>query len=347
MESTGTEERSQVVIWRRSRAEEAIVKLHASMSVGLLLGALSAAPGAAGEVVDRIAAVVNEDVVLLSEVDDNCQAALARVPAGLPREEGEAARTRIRRETLDGLIDELLVRQQVRAAKIEVDDEQVDRHLERLREANRMSTAQFEAALRGEGKSLETFRVEVRKMLERQRLLGRELASKVNVGEKEVEEYYRSTFLEGGGVQKVRASHILFALPEMATAEQEEEVRARAAKTLEALRTGVDFAEQARRESDDPSGPQGGDLGWFRRGDMVSGFEAAAFALKQGQMSELVRTQYGFHIILVTGRAEEPPPPLDQVSENIRRHLEREKHERFQRHWLEDLRRRAFIENKL
>ncbi|HOX44221.1 MAG TPA: peptidylprolyl isomerase [Myxococcota bacterium] len=314
----------------------------------LAAAVLAAVPASAGEVLDRIAAVVNEDVILLSEVDRQCQDSLAQVPGGLPLDEELGRKRQIRRQALERLIDELLLAQQIRGAAIDVDDEQVARYIARLREDNKMSEAQFEAALVHEGKSLDAFKAEVRKMLERQRLMGRELAGKVNVTEKEVEEYYRTTYLEGGGVHKVRASHILFALPESATAEQDQQVRARGEAVLKAIQGGADFAETAKKESDDPSGPLGGDLGWFRRGDMVAAFETAAFALKKGEMTDgLVRTQYGYHIIQVTGTAEEAPPALDQVSEDIRRRLMIDKQERFQRNWLEDLRRKAFVEIKL
>jgi peptidyl-prolyl cis-trans isomerase SurA len=313
-----------------------------------LAAALLAAPASAGEVLDRIAAVVNEDVILLSDVDRQCQDSLAQVPSGLPLDEELGRKRQIRRQALDRLIDELLLTQQIRGAQIEVDAEQVSRYIARLREDNKMSEEQFEAALAHEGKTMDGFKAEVHKMLERQRLMGRELAGKVSVTEKEVEEYYRSTYLEGGGVHKVRASHILFALPENATPEQEQQVRARGEAVLAALRAGADFAETAKKESDDPSGPLGGDLGWFRRGDMVAAFESAAFGLKKGEMTKaLVRTQYGYHVILLTGTAEEAPPALDQVSEDIRRRLMMDKQERFQRNWLEDLRRKAFVEIKL
>ncbi len=313
-----------------------------------LVVATLAAPVSAGEVLDRIAAVVNEDVILTSEVDGHCQDSLAQVPGGLPLEEELARKRQIRRQALERLIDELLLAQQVRGAQIDIDDDQVSRYIARLREDNKMSEAQFAAALSHEGKSLQEFRAEVRKMLERQRLMGRELAGKVHVTEKEIEEHYRSTYLEGGGAQKVRASHILFALPEAASDEQDAQVRARGEAVLRALKAGADFADTAKRESDDPSGPLGGDLGWFRRGDMVAAFESAAFGLRKGEMSAaLVRTQYGYHIIQVTGTAEEPPPALDAVAEDIRRRLTMEKQERFQRNWLEELRRKAFVEIKL
>ena len=124
-------------------------------------------------------------------------------------------------------------------------------------------------------------------------------------------------------------------------------MRARADEVLAALKAGADFAETARKQSDDPSAAMGGDLGWFRRGDMVAAFEKAAFSLDEGEMSSLVRTRFGYHIILVAGRAIDEPPPVDKVSGEIRMRLRKDLDRRLTRNWLDDIRRRTYIEIKL
>lgn len=301
----------------------------------------------AAEVIDRLVAVVNSETILLSEVDALCRYALEQFPAGLSLEQAEKKKRKIRRETLESLIDERIMDQQVRENKIEVTDEEVERYLSLLKSENNLTDEQFELALRQEDLSLEEFRKKQRDRIEKQKLLGREIQSKLRVTEKEIAEYYQAHYVQGSGAEKVKASHILFSIPPGTEPAQEQAVRERAEKVLAAIEAGGDFAQNAKEHSDDPSAVLGGDLGWFRRGDMVAAFEKTAFGLKKGQRSDLVRTRFGLHIILVTDKASDQPPELDSVSLEIRKRLTKDLEQRLVRGWLDDLRRRSHVEIKL
>ena len=169
----------------------------------------------------------------------------------------------------------------------------------------------------------------------------------VQVSEKDVEEYYRTQYESATSSEKARASHILFLVPPGATPEQEQSIRQKAAGILEQIRQGASFAALAKQYSEDTTGQNGGDLGWFKRGEFMAAFEKAAFGLKKGELSELVRTEIGFHIIQVTDRGSEGPPPLDKVDAEIRSRLMRDKFQKMMQEWMADLRRSAFVENKL
>lgn len=308
---------------------------------------IAVAGPAVARVVDRIVAVVNNEPILLSEVDALCKYALEQVPATLPLDEAVERKREIRRQTLDTLIDERLMDQQVREQRIEVKDEEVEKYLNMIKSENNLTDEQFALALQQEGLTLAEFKQKQRDRIEKQKLMGREIQSKLRVSEKEVEQYYREHYKQGAGAQKVKASHILFSVPVGTEPEQEEAVRAKAEKVLAEIRAGKDFAELAKKYSDDPSAALGGDLGWFRRGDMVAAFEKVAFGLKVGSVSDLVRTRFGYHIIKVTDKAEDQPPGLDKVSLEIRKRLIKDLERRLVRGWLDDLRRRSFIDIKL
>lgn len=314
---------------------------------GLLLGLCLWPALSQAALIDRIVATVNGEAILLSEVDALCRAALEGLPANLPLEQSVERKRQIRLQTLSGLVDELLIRQQVKEKGIKVTAEDVEKYLEQLRKLNNLTEAQFEMAIRQEGKSLEDFKKDISKQLERDKLMSREIQGRMKVSEKEMAEYYQTHYTSSSAKAKVRASHILFAIPRGTPTEQEKAVRDRAERVLKLLRGGADFAKTAKQFSDDPSATMGGDLGWFRRGDMVAAFEKSAFSLPEGKMSGLIRTRFGYHIIKVTGRDQEGPPPMDKVAGEIRGKLMREKRTSAIRSWLDDLRRNSLVEIKL
>lgn len=148
----------------------------------------------------------------------------------------------------------------------------------------------------------------------------------VTFTEEELERYYRRHLTEFEIPEQVEASHILIKVPEGAEEAEVEKKRALAEKVREEVRSGEDFAELAREYSDDKgSAEQDGSLGYFVRGVMVPAFEEAAFGLEPGQVSEVVRTPFGFHVIKVTGRIEAGVEPLADVLDQVQEGLRREK----------------------
>lgn len=317
----------------------------------LLLG--TAIPPASARVIDRIAAVVNDDVILLSEVDKRCQAALDEIPSNLPLAKIVERKRQVRKGALDQLVDELLFKQQVREHKIVVTDDEVNKQIEQLKKLNNMTDKQFSDALKMEGRTIDDLKQSLHAQLERQKMVDEQMRSnpemraRVQVGEKDIDDYYREHYMSESSKEKVRASHILFVVKPKATPETEKKIRDKALMVLDKLRHGADFEKLAKQYSDDPSGSQGGDLGWFHRGDMMAEFENSAFGLKKGQISGLVRTRLGYHIIKVTDRAVEGPPPLDKVVQQIRSTLYRQKFRETMKDWLARLRRTSFVEYKL
>ena len=144
---------------------------------------------------------------------------------------------------------------------------------------------------------------------------------KVKVSEQEIKEYYEDNIDAFKVKKQIRARHILFRLRPNATKEEEEKVRKKAEAVLKMAKAGKDFAELAKKYSEGPTKSKGGDLGYFSRGMMVKPFEDAAFALKKGQISDLVRTQFGYHIIKVEDIKKARTKSLDEVKDEIRKIL--------------------------
>lgn len=143
----------------------------------------------------------------------------------------------------------------------------------------------------------------------------------IRIDDAKINEYYNENIAEYKLPKRIKARHILISVPPDSDDAVEVEARAKALKVLQELKSGADFTEMAKKYSDDPSKTSGGDIGFFPRGRMIKPFEDAAFALKEGELSEPVRTQFGFHIIKVEKIEDERAKPLEEVKEDIVKRL--------------------------
>jgi len=299
---------------------------------------------AVAEIKDRIAAVVNGRAITLSDVEERVAPELARVPAGPA---GVPQRKELLRQALGQLIDEQLVQGEASALGIDVSDDEVQRLVEQLARENRMDMTQFRQALAQQGLSMDS----VRDSLKRQQLMMRLLQYKVKprrVSDEEVQAAYAN--MTKTSEYEVRARDIFISAPDGATQEQVSAARAKADAALRRVRAGESFAKVAREDSDGPTAKEGGDLGYFRRGQMLPQLEQAAFSLQPGETSGLIRIEGdhgGFHLVTVEDRRQLPPRPLSEVQEEIRNRLTAESVTKEREHYLSQLRKSAQVDEKL
>ncbi len=260
------------------------------------------------EVVDRIVAVVDKQIILQSELDAQLQLYAMQSKIDLSR---PGLKDTLRSQMLDKMIeDKVLLVQAERDTSVSVTNKEVEDALSAQIDKIKSQFATEDAflqQLRAEGLTLKELRTqykdEVRNQLLKEKFIQQEL-EKVHVSSGEVMEFYQTT--RDSLPQKpagVRLAHILIStLPGKATRDSlyqyAELIRKKAL-------AGEDFATLAKTYSQDPSSSDGGDLGWFAKGSMVPEFENAAFALQPGQISDVVETQFGYHIIKCTGRKED------------------------------------------
>ncbi len=294
--------------------------------------------------IDRVAAVVNDQMIPFSEVHQRAAPDLNRLASegGLTEEK----RAKLLRAALDEAISDRLLATEQKALGLEVTDSDVDVAIDDVRRQNKMDAATFERALMGQGMSLADYREKLKRDLAVMKLLGNKVRSKIKVTDEDVKaEYARRARLEGEDLE-LRARHIVIQVPEGGGAEGEESARIKAAELAARARAGEDFAELARRYSDSPSKAEGGDVGFFRRGDMVAPFERAVFAMKPGEVSEPVRTPFGWHVILLVEQRAVMPADFEKVREELRDRLIREQMKQLTEQYLDELRRQATIEIK-
>jgi peptidyl-prolyl cis-trans isomerase SurA len=307
--------------------------------------AVAAAPGR--EVVDRVAAIVDGEVVTLSDLRERAGfewERVERLPSGPAREE---ARVAILRRVLDVVVAERLLAKQAEALQLEVSSAQIDAAVEDIKARNGFDDEQLDEALEEQGLDRAAFRAQVRRELETYQVLQHQVRGRVKLSDADVRNYYQTHAQEFGGEEEVRVRHIFLPLPEGAPAAEEERARRAGEQILQRLRTGEDFASVAREVSRGPSAPDGGDLGWLRRGTIQRQLEDAAFALEEGQVSPLVRAGPGLHLLLVEERRTSGGRSFEQAQEEIRARLYEEQVGTYRQQYIDELRRAAHVEVKL
>jgi len=314
--------------------------------VAAVLGAWCGAAHA--ELVDRVAAVVNNDIIPLTDVESRAAADLAKI-ATLPSPQARAeGREKVLKLALDSLIGEKLLEAEMKELNIDVSDAEVDNSIEDVKKQHNLDAAQFEQDLRSEGYSMATYREFMKKYVRRYKLIQLKVRSKVKVSDEDLRSEYQKWARTEQDEVELHARHILVKIPEKGTAADVEAARLKAvALAEEARKPGVDFAELAKAKSEGPSASDGGDLGFFRRGVMVPEFDKAAFALKVGEVSDPVRTKVGFHILKVDERRALPVKSFDAMKDDLRERVLREQLEKLTEQHVLELRQNALVEVKL
>jgi peptidyl-prolyl cis-trans isomerase C len=202
----------------------------------------------------------------------------------------------------------------------------------------------LDQALTAQNLTLDSVKKDVERQLLRQQLVKQEILDKVKVNAGDVQTFYNQNKDKYVEEEQVRARHILIRVPQEVSPEDDATLKRKADDTLKRAKQGEDFAALASEISDDGSKENGGDLGFFPRGRMVAPFEEAAFGLQPDQMSEVVRTQFGYHIIKAeerkTGRALAFDEAKSQVQEDL---TQQQTYERYQQ-YMAGLRNKAKVE---
>lgn len=279
----------------RSRAPHAAGLL---VLLCLLAVPLWAAPPADGVLLDRIAALVNEDVITHSELEARLQQVARNLPDGR-----QPPMDVLRRQVLDRMIIERLQLQFAEQIGIRIDDGTLNRTMQEIARGNNLSLPAFREQLLAEGIDYDDFREQIRDEMTITRLRQRQVDSRVSVSDREIDDFIAS---QAGAVDRdveYRLSHILVSVPEAASPEDIRQARERA----EALRAriveqGEDFEQVAIAESDGQNALQGGDLGWRPSGRLPSLFSRPVTLMEIGDVSELIRSPSGFHLIRLADR---------------------------------------------
>jgi peptidyl-prolyl cis-trans isomerase C len=267
---------------------------------------------------DVVARVNGEDVTK-TDFDRAVQNVEARAGGPIPAEQ----RDQVLRGVLDQIIGYTVLLQESRAQNVAVPDSEVDARIAEIR-GQFPSEEAFTQTLTARKLTLDQVKSDVRRDMTITKLIDGEIASKIAVTPEQVNDFYAKNpdqFTQG---ESVRASHILISVPKGADAAAKAQARAKAEQVLKDVKAGQDFAALAKQHSADPgSAANGGDLGFFQQGQMVGPFNDAAFTLAPGTTSDLVETDFGFHIIKVIEKKAGRTVPLEEVKPQVEQYLER------------------------
>lgn len=265
-----------------------------SLSCLFLASLIGSAPLSASEPLNSIVAVVNDDVVLQSELD---------AKLNLIREQLSAQHTQLppedvlRQQVLERVILDKLQLQLAAANNIQIDDETLNANLRNIAEQNHMDLEQFRATLENEGQSFAVFREEIRNQITIARLHQQMVGSRVNVSEQEIDNLLANEKTWGGSEKEYHLAHILIPLPDGASPEQIKAAQQKAQETVDKLRGGADFATTAVAVSAGQTALEGGDLGWRKGGQLPTVLAEIINSMQPGQISDPLRAAGGFHIV--------------------------------------------------
>jgi peptidyl-prolyl cis-trans isomerase SurA len=313
----------------------------------LLLICLFLAPaGAHAKVINAIAAIVNDEIITLHEINREAQPVVRDADQKTPLD--DAGRSKIRHTVLNQLVEKKLIEQKARELNIKIGDEEIRQAIDDVKKQNKIPSQEaLVSALATQGLTFDQYQTQLREQLERLRLVSMEVRSKIQVGESEMREYYEANQAKYAEEESFHARHIFFRTSEKAPAEEIKRAMTTALMVLAEAKNGKDFIELAKSYSEDPAARKdGGDLGAFKKGDMLPELEQTILALKPGEVSELVSTPAGFHIIKLEERTKGKIKPFESVKNEIEDTIYRKKSEERFSQWAKELRSKASVEIK-
>jgi peptidyl-prolyl cis-trans isomerase C len=296
---------------------------------------------------DDVAVTVNGAEIARSKIEQLIKPqldSLADKARQLPAHLVEQYTQQFRQQAVERLIREELLDAKIRQANITITDAEVMSQMEEIASVQGISLEDFIKTMGQHDLSLEQIKEDLRKRLARNQFMETQWAGKIDVTADDAKKYHDEKPEQFKIPEQVRVSHILIK-PEQGADPNEALARARTKieGLLKQIKDGADFAELAKANSDCPSAPKGGDLDFFPRGKTTPAFEKVAFELQVGQISDVVETEYGFHIIKATDHEDPTDVTFEQAKEKIIEQLTEEKQSEFADEYLNKLKAEAKI----
>lgn len=314
----------------------------------LLLVLLPTLSGA--EIIDRVVAIVNDDLITLSELNTEGAPHFEKIREQAPPDERAAALAQARKDILTGLIERKLIAQKAQERGIQITDEEVDLQYYRMMEQNNLSEAQFEAELAKAGITPQMYKDNLHSQMIRQRLLSIEIHSKVVITNAQIENYYQTRYGQQEAEDGLHILQIGCVWGPGGKSTDREDARMRAEQLRGMVMAGENFKEIAKAYSDLPSAADGGDIGVFRRDELSQAMQEGLSGLRPGEVSMIIesgQSQQFFKLLSSKAGNVITQAPLDTVREEIRSLLmEQHLKEKFET-WVTQLRENAYIAEQL
>lgn len=298
-------------------------------------------PAARGEILERIVAKVNGEIITKTDLERELAQAVERLgPAATP-EEQERRMAELRKQALDAMVEKLLVLQRAKEKGLRVPPRFFEEWKANIMKESRIeSEEEFLRQVALQGITPDQLRKNFEEGVLVQEVRRMDIANKISVSEPEITKHYRENIAKYSTPAKVRLREIVFRFEPDAEAG----ARERAERVLQDIRQGADFAEMARRHSESASKESGGDLGYFNKGELDAPLEKVASELGPGEVSDLVRREKAFYILKVDEKTEEKSTPIEEVRNQIADEIFQNKVKAESQKYVEKLRAEAIIE---
>ena len=297
---------------------------------------------AIAKVFDRVVAKVNSEIITLSSVNERVELLKQKLGGDYQGSEEE-----ILDRALNAIVEEKLQLQEGKKRGLVVDDSAVEAAVKNIEQKNGLQEGQLAVMLESEGRSMESYKNHIRDQILVSKVVRFEMSSRVNISERRITKYYHNNQKDFWEPGKARVRHILILAEEGLSADKKKEKYLLVKSILREVKGGRDFAAAAKEYSEDISASEGGDVGFVEKGKMVPEFENAVYRMKEGEISDIVETEYGYHIIKVDKVLAGRTLPLKDVKEKIQFILSSKKQKSAYEEWMNELRKSAFIENTL
>lgn len=303
-----------------------------------------AAKGESAEVVDRIVAVVNDDIITLFELSRSFKPYEEKIrKLGYSTDKEHKILFKVREDMLNRLIDQKLKDQEIERLKIKIDEREIDQTIERIKEENFYTDEDLRHTLANEGLTMEEYRERIKEQILRTKLINLKVRSKIVITKEDITSYYNNHPDKYGGKKKYHLYNIIIKVPLFADETEKDKIKARMDEILTELKAGESFENMARTYSESSLGAEGGDLGLFRLDELSPQLRNAIKEMKAGEFTPVLDTDQGFQIFFVKEIVKTSGKPLEEVSPEIEKILFNEIVEKKFQSWLEELRNQSAI----
>ncbi len=296
------------------------------------------------EVVDRIVAVVNNDIVVLSELDELFKPYAMRIRSlGYTSEKEREMLFRVREDILNQLIDRKLTDQEIKRYKIAVSEKEIDSTIERIKEASLYTDEELREALAGEGLTMEEYRKNMKEQILRTKLVNFEIKSRIVITKEDIKFYYETHSDKYSGKKKYHLRNIIMRISPLAKEAEKLAVFKKMETILSELKKGESFETMAGIYSESSLSARGGDLGLFEFDELSPQLQEAVKGMNAGEFTSVLDTDQGYQIFFIQEIIKTKGKPLEEASSEIEEKLFNEINDKKFQSWIENLHKRSHI----
>ena len=298
-------------------------------------------------ITDRIVAVVNDEIITMYELNDAFAPVQKKIDATYKGQDKAGLVNDTKAALLNRMIDGSLIEQEAKKGGIVIKDDEINEAINNLLVSRKITKDELVKLLEKDGTTLEAYSKELKLQMGRMKLVRREINTKLAVSDEEIGEYYRKNRDVFEGKEAVRIKQILLPFPPKIDAQGKANLRAEAEAIVKQLKSGEQFEFLAAKYSKGPADTSGGDLGFIERGLILPEVEDAAFHLPLEEISPIIESSIGFHIIKVIDKKGAGVKSLESVRDEIKEKILEEKAEKRYEEWIQELRKKSHIEIRI